>query len=82
MENKFKKGVRVVYVPTHAFDDIEHKDCERGVVSSVNEKYVFVKFDPKFMRVTYITGDEDVTAQACRPEDLLTEEEAAFIKGV
>ena len=82
-EKRFEKGVRVIYVPTHAHGDFAHKDCEHGVVSSINVyNVVFVKFDPKNMRQIYITGDEDVTAQGCRIEDLITENEARFIKNV
>jgi len=82
MKDRFEKGVRVIYVPTHADGDFTHPDCEYGVVSSKNYKYVFVKFDPKHLRVQYITGDEDVTAQACDPNDLITVAEANFIQGV
>jgi len=45
----FKKGDAVVYVPKH----------EDGVVTSINEKYVFVKY-------TILGG-----SQATRPEDLV-----------
>ena len=79
---RFKKGVRVIYVPTHVNGDINHKDCECGVVSSVNDRFVFVKFDPKCLRVRYITGDEDITAQSCRPDDLIREDEAVFINNI
>ena len=67
---KFKKYDRVLYVPIHVQGDLKHKDCEYGAVSSVNEDYVFVKFDPKHMRVRY-NGDEDITAQCCDPKDLI-----------
>ena len=58
----FKKGDRVVYTPTMG----PEKEC--GVVSSVNDTWVFVKYDnaQKIMR----TGDEDYTAQATDPDDL------------
>ena len=86
---KFRKGKRVVYVPTHAHQNFNHPDCERGVVSSVNDKFVFVKFDIEAYNnhgtkfdVKMMTGDEDYTAQACDPRDLFTEEEAKFIEGV
>ncbi len=88
--DKFRKGVRVVYVPTHAHQDLNHPDCEYGVVSSINDKFVFVKFDieaytnidGKPWTMQMMTGDEDYTAQACDPRDLFTEEETEFIKGV
>ena len=40
----FKPGDHVRYVPYHAHEDVAHKDCEDGVVTRVNERYVFVKF--------------------------------------
>ena len=79
---EFKKGDRVLYVPNHADEDLTHKDCESGVVSSVNAVLVFVKFDPKNMRVRYVTGDEDITAQGCRPEDLMVESTVEFINKI
>lgn len=41
----FKPGMRVIYVPRHADGDKHHRDCERGVVSSIGERYVFVIYD-------------------------------------
>lgn len=32
----FKKGMKVRYVPMHAAGDLNHKDCQNGVVSSTN----------------------------------------------
>lgn len=55
----FQPGQYVTYVPYHAHGDITHKDCERGVVSSTNDTYVFVRFG------TSITG------QACKPDQLV-----------
>ena len=34
MEN-FQVGDHVTYVPNHANGDINHRDCERGIVSTV-----------------------------------------------
>lgn len=67
----FKPGDRVVYIPTHVYDDFNHEDCERGVVSSINDKYVFVKF-----------VDHMPNAQACNPENLMMESEVDFINGI
>ena len=64
----FKKGIRVRYVPSHAHGDVSHKDCQNGVVSSVNSRFVFVKYD-NTMGIM-VTGDEPYTSQATRPEDL------------
>jgi len=38
------EGMHVLYVPTHAHGDLTHTDVERGVVTSKNEHYVFVRF--------------------------------------
>jgi hypothetical protein len=63
-----KSGVsRVAYVPRHAEGDMEHPDVEQGVVSSVNSKYVFVKFDKHLTRL----GWDGTTSQACDPDDLV-----------
>lgn len=35
---KFYEGQSVTYVPNHANGDIAHKDCEHGVVSSVQDQ--------------------------------------------
>ncbi len=65
----FKKGERVRYVPAHAFGDVNHKDCQDGVVSSTNSRYVFVKYDNA--TCVMVTGDEPYTAQATDPADLI-----------
>ena len=39
-----RPGMRVRYIPGHAHGDRGHPDCEDGVVSSVNERFVFVRF--------------------------------------
>jgi hypothetical protein len=56
----FKEGDRVAYIPGHAHGDIRHQDVERGVVSSTNDKFVFVRF-------------KGITSQACDPDDLRIE---------
>lgn len=56
---EFKPDQYVMYVPDHAKGDIKHKDCEYGHVSSVNDKYVFVRFA--------YSGNNPV---ACRPGSL------------
>jgi len=40
----FEVGQHVRYVPTHAHGDTSHPDCENGVVSSISDKFVFVRF--------------------------------------
>lgn len=44
MASDFTPGTPVAYIPLHANGDIEHPDVEYGIVSSSNEKYVFVKY--------------------------------------
>jgi len=65
---EFEKGQKVTYIPHHAENDENHPDCQDGVVSSTNEKFVFVKYDNGMCIMA--TGDEPYTAQATRPEDL------------
>ena len=65
----FKKGDRVTYVPLHAYGDQSHPDCENGVVSSVSENCVFVKYDNLVCIMK--TGDEPYTAKATDPRDLV-----------
>jgi len=66
---KFIKGKRVKYIPTHAEGNKKHPDCESGVVSSKNDKYIFVKYDN--LMCTMVTGDEPYTAKATDPHDLV-----------
>lgn len=64
----FKKGQLVIYIPGHANGDHQHLDCQRGVVSSTNESWVFVKYNNAMCIMT--TGDESYTAAATDPDDL------------
>ena len=66
---EIKSGMRVVYVPTHAFGDLKHPDVEHGTVSSCNEHYAFVKFDKQLNKL----GWAGTTSQSCNPEDLVHE---------
>ena len=65
--NHATPGVRVAYIPGHAFGDMTHPDVEHGIVSSSNGKNVFVKFD----RVVSRLGLDGTTSQSCCPEDLV-----------
>lgn len=38
-------GDKVRYVPLHAHGDRTHKDCEIGVVTSWNDKTIFVRYE-------------------------------------
>ena len=40
----FFVGQRVRYIPGVAKSNINHEACENGVVTSVNEHYVFVRY--------------------------------------
>ena len=60
-------GVRVAYIPGHAFGDMAHPDVEYGIVSSSNDKNVFVKFDRIVSRLSL----DGTTSQSCCPEDLV-----------
>lgn len=62
----FKPQERVRFIPNHAFGDRSHKDCEFGTVSSVNDKYVFVRFDQHVAKF----GWDGATSQACATDNL------------
>ena len=55
---RFPAGKHVRYVPYHAEGDIQHPDCENGIVSSVRGTTIFVRFG---------LGD---TAQGCKEDQL------------
>jgi len=57
-DSVFYEGEHVRYIPGHAHGDICHADCENGIVTSTNEKYVFVRYGNK------------VASQATSPGDL------------
>ena len=59
-------GQVVRYLPTHAQGDLFHPDAELGIVSSKNDKVVFVKFHKELLR----RGWEFCTSRAVNPEDL------------
>lgn len=60
-------GMLVAYVPMHANGNLMHPDVEDGVVSSKNDRFVFVKYHKQVSNL----GWEGATAQATRPEDLI-----------
>jgi hypothetical protein len=62
----FQPGNRVVYVPTHAEGDLDHPDCEYGVVSSTDNVFVFVRYWPSLEYTGW-----NITSQATSPEDLV-----------
>ncbi len=67
----FVHGDKVTYIPGHAHGDPHHEDCESGVVSSVNDHTVFVKYD--CLLGCAITGNEPWTAKGTNPKDLILE---------
>jgi len=64
---KFRPGQIVVYVPGHAKGDKNHPDCETGIVSSLNDTNVFVKFNSNVS----VLGWDGATAQPCYPDSLV-----------
>ena len=60
--DQFKKGQPVRYDPGYS-------EPKYGVVSSVNEQWVFVKYNN--LMCVMITGDEPYTARATSPTDLV-----------
>ena len=65
----FIHGDLVRYIPNHADGNVKHPDCQNGVVSSVNDNWVFVKYD--CLACTMFTGDEPFTSQATKRENLV-----------
>lgn len=65
----FKKGDKVAYIPRYTEGDTVHKDIQHGVVSSTNERVVFVKYNNLVCEMK--TGDEPYIAHATDPEDLI-----------
>lgn len=57
----FKKGVRVRFMPRHVMFDIDHPDCQTGVIKRLcDNDSAFVIYDNLDMKM--VTGDEDYTA--------------------
>jgi len=63
----FEPGDAVRYVPNHAHGDATHKDCENGIVSSRNDKFVFVRY---YVRRDGRDAGLQLHAQATDPCDL------------
>jgi len=84
---EFKHGMRVAYIPNHvglmallstSAGYPYPKDVQLGVVSSINEQWVFVKFDNGVQQM--VTGDEPYTAQACHPRHLVLLDDYPFLQ--
>ncbi len=70
MIDKFKEAkhqARVRYIPSYARGDAKHLGCADGRISSVNDRFVFVRFDKAVGRL----GWDGATSQACDPADLV-----------
>lgn len=57
--NKFKTGDAVRYIPRHAKGNQNHSACENGIVTSIDEYFVFVRFDG------------DIQSMACNENQLV-----------
>ena len=55
---RWQPGMYALYVPRKARGDLRHPCVEKGLVTSVNETYVFVRFGG------------DAHSKACDPRDL------------
>lgn len=51
-------GMIVYYVPTHADNNLLHPDTEKGIVTSKNDQFIFVRFG------------SDSNSKACKAEQL------------
>jgi hypothetical protein len=58
LSERYPDGLRVRYVPHHAHGDKNHPDCEDGIVSSCNAKYVFVRYGGRLSGIA--TDPEDL----------------------
>jgi len=67
----FEPGNWVRYVPTHAWGNVHHPDCQDGVVKrySNDGKTVFVLYDNEACKM--MTGNEPYTAQGTDRDDLV-----------
>lgn len=77
----FHRGMRVRYVPHHAFNDPNHDDCEDGIVTSPGKYYsVFVLYDIGG-RIMDLEDAENYTSKATPPEMLVNMDAANWITG-
>lgn len=63
---KFQPNDRVIFIPHHADGNFSHPDVVSGQVSSIGNKFVFVKFDKQVAML----GWDGTTSQACDPLQL------------
>lgn len=62
---QFQPGQRVMYVPNHAHDDLNHPDIELGTITRINKETIFVQFD----RDVETIGQEAIS-KGCYPHNL------------
>jgi hypothetical protein len=44
MRHYLERGMQIIYVPDHADNDLFHKDCQPGFVTSVSDKFAFCRY--------------------------------------
>ena len=54
----WQPGMIALYIPREAHGNLSHPSVEQGIVTSVNDQWVFVRFG------------SDATSKACSPRDL------------
>jgi hypothetical protein len=47
----------VLYIPNHAFGDLNHKDIEQGFITSFNDHNVFVRYGDELRSKATYRGD-------------------------
>lgn len=74
-EHELTLGKHVYYIPNHLLDqmhlssfDLNCSEVENGIVSSINDKYIFVRFFSFDTKTGTIEFSQ--TAKACRRENL------------
>ena len=43
-EKYFEVGTKVIYTPSWVNGDLSHPSCKSGVVTSINNRYIFIKY--------------------------------------
>jgi hypothetical protein len=65
MRDRIKSGDKVIYIPKDKYGNLDCQRSERGIISSFNDSYVFVKY--------IRDGILQETSQGTRYEDLYLE---------
>ncbi len=72
----FKRGEQIAYIPTHAKNDLSHRDVEFGFVTSVRDGTIFCRYwckDGKELRT--VANSEATPADMLRRMDSRPQEE-------